>query len=133
MRTNRNAQSLRCSATSCRIESAQLGSATALLRLLATLLPVATYLHHIRYMQRNHPDEPATTILSSEEITVLAQLHPECFGRAAPAVEEAVAAMALLGGHLSRNGKPGLLTIARGTNALYFLVQGWRLAKGGTP
>lgn len=120
----------KCLKSGCLLESAQLDSASALLRLLAVLLPVATYLMHIRYMQRAHPDEPATAVFGEEEIEVLKQQHPECFSSPTPTVSEAVSAVAHLGGHLSRNGRPGWLTLARGTNALHFLMQGWRLAMG---
>jgi hypothetical protein len=122
----------KCLKSGCLIQSAQLDSSAALLRLLAVMMPVATYLMNLRHMQRQHPDESATTILDADEIAVLQQQHPECFTNSECNIDEAVRAIARLGGHLSRNGLPGFLTLARGTNALYFLAQGWRLARRST-
>jgi hypothetical protein len=118
----------KCLKSGCLIQSAQLDSSAALLRLLAVMMPVATYLMNLRHMQRQHPDKPATIILDADEIAVLQQQHPECFNNSECNIAQVVSAIAKLGGHLSRNGLPGFLTLARGTNALYFLVQGWRLA-----
>jgi hypothetical protein len=118
----------KCLKSGCLFESTQLDSASALLRLLAVLMPVVTHLLRIRYMDRHYPEAPATTILDAETLAVVQQQHPECFTGTTPTVHQATRAIARLGGHLSRNGSPGWLTLARGTNALYFLVQGFRLA-----
>ena len=119
----------KCLKSGCLAEQAQLDSASALLSLLATLMPVVTYLLHVRYMQRESPEAPATKILSEDEVAVLKQQHPECFVAPQSTINEAVNAIARLGGHLSRNGRPGWLTFARGANALFFLMTGWRLAR----
>jgi hypothetical protein len=119
----------KCLKSGCLAEQAQLDTAPALLCLLAMLMPVVTYLLRVRYMQRESPQAAATEVLSEDELTVLQAQHPECFVAPESTVNEAVNAMARLGGHLSRNGKPGWLTLARGANALFFLAQGWKLAQ----
>jgi hypothetical protein len=118
----------KCLKSGCLMECAQLDTASALLNLLAIFMPVVTYLLHIRYMQRQHPEAPATTMLSDDELHVLKQEKPNRFSLPIATVNEAVNAIAALGGHLKRNGQPGWLTLARGLNSLFYLVQGWRLA-----
>lgn len=118
----------KCLKSGCLIEKAQLDTASALLNLLAVMMPVATYLLHIRHMHREHPEEPATTLFADEEIQALQNQYPKHFSSPTPTVAEVVLAVAALGGHQKRNGDPGWLTLARGTNALYLLMLGWRAA-----
>ena len=118
----------KCLKSGCLIEKAQLDSASGLLNLMAVMMPVSTYLLHIRHMHREHPAEPATALFAEEEIQALQNQYPKYFSAAEPTVAETVLAVAALGGHQKRNGDPGWLTLARGTNSLYLLMLGWRAA-----
>jgi hypothetical protein len=118
----------KCLKTGCLIEKAQLDTASGLLNLLAVMMPVSTYLLHIRHMHREHPEASATELFADEEIQALQNQYPKYFSAPAPTVAEVVLAVAALGGHQKRNGDPGWLTLARGTNSLYLLMLGWRAA-----
>ena len=51
---------------------------------------------------------------------------------ATPTVEQALLAVAALGGHLKRNGPPGWKVLLRGMTRLLDYEAGWRAATGRT-
>ena len=114
--------------TGCSIEKRQLESYHALTVALAVFIPIAWRLLLMRSVARATPDAPATTILTTTELTLIK--HKQ---NAAPATaEEAFYAVAKLGGHLKRNGAPGWITLARGFERLLLMEAGWRAALQAT-
>ena len=114
--------------TGCSLEKRQLESYDALSRALALFVPIAWRLLLARGIARARPDSAASTVLTRTELTVLQhRLDLEVPPRTA---EDALNAVASLGGHLKRNGPPGWQTIGRGMETLYLLVAGWQLANG---
>ena len=114
--------------TGCDFEKRQLQDFESLTNLLATFAPIAYRLLLLRSEVARAPDEPATTVLSTDELDVLrargrTQLPAE------PTVCDAYLAIAALGGHIKYSGPPGWLTLARGYEKLELLVEGWVAAK----
>jgi hypothetical protein len=99
--------------TGCAFSTRQLESLKTSQTALALTLPIAWRLLLIRALDRNHPDAPASAVLSPLEIVVLAALT-----RRKPAqlrsVGDVAAALAKLGGHLKSNGAPGWQVLGRG-------------------
>ncbi len=114
--------------TGCDFEKKQLQDFEALSNLLATFAPIAYRLLLLRSEVARAPDEPASTVLSPDQIDVLRDR-----GRiklpAEPTVRDAYLAIAALGGHIKYSGNPGWLTLARGYEKLALLVEGWVAAK----
>ena len=114
--------------TGCQFEKKQLQDFEALTNLLATFAPIAYRLLLLRSEAAREPDEPASSVLSTDELDVL-----RARGRtklpAKPTVRDAYLAIAALGGHIKYSGNPGWLTLARGYETLELLVEGWVLAK----
>jgi len=112
----------------CAFEKRQLESYDALVRALAVYLPMAWQLLSLRALSRTQPDEDATTVLSQTQIDVLRHfsrrpLPPQ------PSVQDALFAIAALGGHLKRNGPPGWLTLGKGLQQLLDYEAGWKAAQ----
>jgi len=80
----------------------------------------------LRNESRDRPDAPASEILQTDELEVLRLIARKPLA-ANPTIQQAVHAIAALGGHLKHNGEPGWLTIARGYEKLHATLQGWRL------
>jgi len=113
--------------TGCKLEERQLGSASGLLRMLALLLPVAWRLLRLRTIADDSPDAPWHAVLSPSEFQVLrAKTKSPKLGPDAT-VLECHLAIARLGGHLKRNGRPGWQTLQGGWRELQTLVEGARL------
>jgi len=114
--------------TGCQFEKKQLQDFEALTNLLATFAPIAYRLLLLRSEVARAPDQPASTVLSTDELDVL-----RARGRiklpAEPTLGEAYLAIAALGGHIKYSGNPGWLTLARGYEKLGLLVEGWAAAK----
>ena len=108
--------------TGCAYETRQLETHEALDRALMLFLPIAWRLLLLRTVARTDPNATATTVLSETEIEVLRtrQKLP-----ASPTARDVLLAVARLGGHLSNNGDPGWLVIARGMDKLLLLAEGW--------
>jgi hypothetical protein len=114
--------------TGCAYETRQLESYQALLRALAIFLPIAWKMLHMRHLARNAPAEPATRVLTASQVKVLRA----CGKRRMPShptVRDALLAIAALGGHLSHNGEPGWLVLARGLRQLINLDVGYALGR----
>jgi hypothetical protein len=114
--------------TGCDFEKRQLQDFESLTNLLATFAPIAYRLLLLRTEVARNPDQPASAVLSTDQLDVLRNR-----GRlklpAEPTVREAYLAIAALGGHIKYSGNPGWLTLARGYEKLELLVEGWTSAK----
>jgi hypothetical protein len=115
--------------TGCAYEKAQLESYQALLIELAMTFPVAYDLLLARYLSRAVPDTPATAVFRE---TLLDAMRYELDGKlpAEPTMEEALLAVARLGGHVKSNGAPGWIVLGRGYQRALLLERGWRAARG---
>lgn len=111
--------------TGCQYEKRQLETAHALLNALAVLSTVAWRLLLLRHLARHAPERPATDALTSAQLEVLHAMAKRPLPRK-PTVQEAMLAVAGLGGHLPRNGDPGWLVLGRGMHDLLLLELGWR-------
>jgi hypothetical protein len=111
----------------CAFEKRQLTSYKTLLVALGLTLPIAFTLLRLRNLGRSDDSSPATTVLSSTEITVLRALKPKV--PEAPTVRQAMLGVASLGGHIKQNGDPGWMVLGRGYEKLLHHVAGYTLAK----
>lgn len=111
--------------TGCAYEKLQLESLDALLIALSIVIPISWNLLRLRFLERAHPEQPATQVLSSLQILVLQSLVKGIFSKKALeaiTTKEAFVAIAGLGGHLKQNGSPGWLTLTRGWLKLHHAV-----------
>ena len=115
--------------TGCAYESRQLMSLHALLNALAVLTPIAWRLLVLRHLSRDPHEVPATDVLTSEELVVLRAMSKRVRLGPSPTAQEALYAIAGLGGHLKQNGPPGWQTIWAGFASFSIAVQGWRAAR----
>jgi Transposase DNA-binding/Transposase DDE domain len=112
--------------TGCAIERRQLESYHALSNALAVFVPIAWRLLLARSLAREQPTARASNLLTFQQIAILK--HRLKMYAAPQTVEQAVAAIAKLGGHLRRNGAPGWQTLGRGFEALLWMEVGWKAA-----
>jgi hypothetical protein len=112
--------------TGCALEKRQLESYRALTNALAMFMPIAWRLLVARSISRIAPKAPARTIVTPVQLRLL--VHKLELQRAPRSAEDAVYAVARLGGHLRRNGPPGWQTLGRGFEALLLMQAGWRAA-----
>jgi hypothetical protein len=115
--------------TGCSYEKRQLESRHALLNALGVLVPLAWRLLALRSAAEDDPEAPATSLLADDEIHVLRKMSKDIKLGKAPTVEQAVLALAGLGGHFPQNGRPGWLVIWRGLEKVLERVEGYRLAR----
>ena len=113
--------------TGCAYEARAFESRNALLTMLALSLPIACELLVLRSRARSNPEAPATDVLSPLQITVLRALGKRKIS-VHPSAQEALLAVAGMGGHLKRNGPPGWLVLHRGMHKLKAYVDGWSAA-----
>ena len=121
--------------TGCGLEKRQMDSARAMLNMMALLLPVAWRLLALRTIGEQQPDAHWSAILTPIEFDVLLarnngrsrspryQLTPDA------TAAQVLAAVARLGGHIARNGRPGWQTLYAGWEHLSQLVEGAMLMK----
>lgn len=112
----------------CSIEKRQLETKAALLNVLALSLPLAWRLLLLRTLAHDAPQLPATVVLSDNQVRLLCS-RPALKLPQKPTIEQALWAIASLGGHLKHNGPPGWQTIGRGFERLLALEEGWNLAQ----
>jgi hypothetical protein len=124
--------------TGCAVEKRQLETGRALLNALAVFAVVAWRLLLLRYTARSTPDAPATDALTDQQVRVLRRLSSMCGPNvpkvdlpANPSAEDALRAVAQLGGHLKNNGPPGWQVLGRGYDSLLLVELGW-MARGAT-
>ena len=111
--------------TGCAYEKRQLETAHSLLNALALLAPVAWRLLLLRHLSREAPERPASAALTPTQLAVLRAVAKRPIPDK-PTVQDAMLAIAGLGGHLPRNGDPGWLVLGRGMHDLLLLELGWR-------
>jgi hypothetical protein len=111
--------------TGCAYEKRQLETAHSLLNAMAVLAPVAWRLLLLRHLAREAPERPASAALTPTQLDVLRAVAKRPIPDK-PTVQEAMLAIAGLGGHLPRNGDPGWLVLGRGMHDLLLLELGWR-------
>jgi hypothetical protein len=112
--------------TGCAIEKRQLESYRALANALAMFIPVAWRLLMLRSIARTAPDASAKIVVSEVQLRLL--VHKLRLTEPPATAEQAIGAVARLGGHLRRNGAPGWQTLGRGFEALLLMQAGWRAA-----
>jgi hypothetical protein len=123
----------------CQIEALQLADADRLANAVAVYSQVAVRVQRLTYQLRVQPEAPAAGEFSAEELAVLAGSRAaRTRGRESGAirtVQEAVAEVARLGGHLGRkgDGPPGLKVLWRGLECLHDRILGYRLARKPLP
>lgn len=122
--------------TGCAFEKRQLESIRTLVNALAVFSIVAWRLLLLRSVARATPKAPASHALTHEQVEMLQQLArqqpPELprirMPRSATA-QDALLAVAALGGHIKNNGPPGWMVLGRGYDSLLLLHAGWRLGR----
>jgi hypothetical protein len=112
--------------TGCSFEKRQLESFHALSNALAVFSAVAWRLLLARAISRAYPNARASSVLSELELHLLT--HRLKLPKPPPTAQEALFAVARLGGHLKRNGDPGWQTLGRGFEKLILLEAGVRMA-----
>lgn len=108
--------------TGCKLERRQLESYHALSNALSLFVPIAWKILLARSLSRALPNAPASTVLSSVQLELLAA-HLE-LDQPPRTAEQAAFAVAKLGGHLKRNGPPGWQTLGRGFERLLWMHAG---------
>lgn len=100
----------------------------SLLMALAILAPVAGQLLPLRSLTRQRPEAPASAVLTPVQLALLRKVAARRL-RETATVQEALWAIAGLGGHLKHHGEPGWITLGRGFHDLLVMEQGWRAAQ----
>ena len=113
-----------------RAERLQIDDARSLGHALTVYYVVAWRLLHLTYLARERPEQPAGTVLEADELAVLQRAAK----RAVETVREAVLAIAELGGwqRYRTAPPPGVKSLWVGWITLRGMVQGYRLALGGS-
>jgi Transposase DNA-binding/Transposase DDE domain len=113
--------------TGCVYEEREFESRHALLTMLALSLPIACEVLWLRSQARSLPEAPATSVLTTVQLKILRKLGSYRLS-AKPTAEEALLAVAAMGGHLKRNGAPGWKVLQRGMSLLLAYQLGWEAA-----
>jgi len=98
------------------------------LHAVAILMPIAVRLLRLKHEALSRQDVPATSALPELHVRLLG-VHPDVRLPKNATVKDAWLAVARLGGHLKRNGRPGWQVLWRGMLELERLVEGARLAR----
>jgi hypothetical protein len=113
--------------TGCAYEARQFETRRALLTMLALSLPIACEMLWLRSRARSSPDALATETLTPLQIRILRKLGPRKIPPR-PTAQDALLAVAALGGHLKNNGEPGWKILQRGLALLLAYETGWTAA-----
>lgn len=97
----------------CRIERTQLESFSAILNLLATILPVAAQLLALRSLAASNGSALTTGAMTRMQLDAMRLMSATPLPRH-PTAKQALLAVAALGGHLKNNGPPGWQVLHRG-------------------
>lgn len=111
--------------TGCSYESRQLESYDTLCNCLALFAPIAWLMLSLRFLARANPEKPAEQTLPDVLLQVL-RLETK---KPIKTAQDALLAVAGLGGHIKNNGSPGWLVLWRGFCELAKLARGFMLAK----
>jgi hypothetical protein len=112
--------------TGCAFEKRQLESFHTLSNALSVFSAVAWRMLLARAISRAYPGAKARSVLSEIELHLLT--HRLKLPKPPSTAQDALFAVARLGGHLKRNGDPGWQTIGRGFEKLILLEAGFRSA-----
>lgn len=115
--------------TGCAYETRQLESAGTLMNALGIYAVVAWQLLLLRSLSRAQTTRPATEVLTPSQLEVLRFVDRRKLLPAKPSVQEAMFAIARLGGHITSNGPPGWLVLTRGFIQLLMAMNGYYAAK----
>ena len=113
--------------TGCAYEAREFESRHALLNILALSLPIACEILWLRSRARSAPDAPASDVLSPVQLDVIRHFSSYKLPPA-PTANDALLAVAALGGHLRRNGPPGWKILLAGRTILHAHTAGWQAA-----
>jgi hypothetical protein len=120
--------------TGCAVQQREFVEAAALKNIFALSVPLAWQMLLLRALAREEPAVSADAVLSPSQLQILRpacrKLPPRQRPPAKPNVRQALIAIAALGGHLTRNGEPGWLTLARGLEFLLNLELGYDIGRG---
>lgn len=114
--------------TGCRYEERQFETQEALVNLFVMTLPIACELLWLRSCCRLKPEQPATIALTEVQLRILAHLVPKLAPQ--PTVQQALWAVASVGGHMRGNGEPGWQILYRGLAKLMAYEEGWLIRDG---
>jgi hypothetical protein len=109
-----------------------LESAKALLVALSVYAAIAWRLLIMRWFERNNPDAPAISVLSTSQLDLIIAIQKKQ-GKPLPplpTVRDVFGIIAKMGGHLKRNGRPGWLVLCRGFDKLLTMEIAWAAARG---
>lgn len=115
--------------TGCAYEKRQLESLHSLTNALAVFVPIAWRLLLLRTLARDASDEPATKALTETQVAVLRATSKKPLPKQLT-TQDAMLAVARLGGHIKSNGQPGWIVLGRGFEKLLAIEQGWNAALG---
>jgi hypothetical protein len=123
--------------TGCAFERRQLESLHSLTNALAVFCVIAWRMLVLRTAARTCPDALASTAITDRQLRVLRSLGKMKLPgirvsklRVQATAQDALLAIAKLGGHIRNNGPPGWLTLRRGFDAMLLLELGWRARDG---
>lgn len=114
--------------TGCAINKRQLESKHALVNALAVFIPIAWRLLRLRALAREDSSAPATAALTTTQVEVLVATSNMDLP-SAPTIQQALMAVAALGGHIRNNGDPGWLVLGRGYDRLITMETAWTAAR----
>ena len=114
--------------TGCAYEQREFETRDALLNILAISFPIACELLWLRSRARTDPDLPASEVLTPLQLRVLRALGKRKLS-SHPTAQDALFAVAGLGGHLKRNGPAGWVVLYRGMQKLLAYETGWSAAE----
>ncbi|HEY5275440.1 MAG TPA: IS4 family transposase [Coriobacteriia bacterium] len=115
--------------TGCAYEARQLETLDGLLKALALFIPIAWRMLVLRCAAREAPNAAAATVLDADELLLLRKISVRVKLPEHPTLEQALYAIAGLGGHLKRNGPPGWQTILSGYRDLWSAMIGFLAAR----
>jgi hypothetical protein len=102
--------------TGCALEKRQLKTVAAMKNLVSILSVIAWQLLALRAAARAPEPEPATKVMTAEQLEALYLLRPKLRAQPELTAQRALVEVAKLGGHLARNsdGPPGWRTLWKG-------------------
>lgn len=115
--------------TGCAYEARQLETLDGLLKALALFIPLAWRMLLLRSAARETPSALAASVLDSDELLLLRKMSVRVKLPENPRLEQALYAIAGLGGHLKRNGPPGWQTLMAGYRELWSAMVGFLAAR----
>ena len=115
--------------TGCGIQNSQLECFDSIFNLLAISLPVAVQLLALRTLAAEQKHSLAIAALSPTQLMVLRAMAKNVSLPKEPTAEQALLAIASLGGHIRRNGPPGWIVLGRGFQDLVRYVEAWDVMK----